>query len=236
LVVFPLRPVWLLLIAAAFTQCRPEHSTSPAAGVSTPDPLENTPDSLEISSFELERGVDNTLKNWQTFKVGRDIVALPAEWKHQVAEERIHFIPPFPQDAQEGLFLFRYNNDIPSLNYDKVVWQRSTNSFADFTVASCDTLKKVELKRGFFYEQNSTLLKEGISYQGYFFTYVNDSSTYVYTFALTKARLAAYDGNLQQDILHNLQIDKQYIFGNHNPARRVIFLKQAAVQPAQLPN
>ncbi|WP_055562916.1 hypothetical protein [Hymenobacter sp. AT01-02] len=198
---------------------------------SAPIDLEATTDTLEVTSYEVKKEIGPALKNWQIHEINQEVIAVPSGWKQQVDGLVFHLIPPHSHDEREGLSFMRYEKDDPTIKDDRFVWQRSRHMLSSFKVMTSDTLQKVERQSDTLYEQNTTLLKKGTLYQGYFLACVTDSMIYEYNLILAQAKVKDYSGDLKQDILTNLQIGKQYLFfGDDNPVRRIISLKRSALQ------
>lgn len=211
--------ILLLLPVAIFTQCQTSITVEqePAqAGVGV--------DTVEVTSFDLQRESSPELADWKTYEVNQEIIAVPPDWNDKIEDQTFIITPPHSEANQERLSLARYDNDMPASAYDKFAWQRCSQSFQGFTREKSERFKKIELQRDVFYEQDLTLSKDGIKYAGYYLAYVNDSSFYEYNLVLTQTRLKAYDGDLKQDIIGNLQIRHKYVFDNGNPMKKVIYI------------
>lgn len=216
----------LLLIAALLTQCRPDVSIEhdlPENGICR--------DTVDVTSFSTSREISPDLKKWKVYEAGREIITVPPDWRAHLEGQGTQgqdliIAPPSSADGSGQLVFTRLAKDSSTLDYDKFVQQLANNAFLGFTIQKGDTLKKINLKRDFCYERNVGLLKKGVEYKGYFLAYVNDNCIYKYTIFLPQHESKAYKGDLLRNIIANLQINREYILGNNDPIKNVIYINQ----------
>ncbi|MCR5890267.1 hypothetical protein LRS06_21305 [Hymenobacter sp. J193] len=198
-------------------QCRPDVSVEQQGGAQA------AADTVDVTSFNIERENNSPeLANWAVFEVGQEIICTPPGWKAHQTDDELILLPPTRTDSTERVTFARFNKDSPSLDYNSFARQMAKTAFDDFTIQKGDTLNQLIFQRDFGYERNTGLLLAGTTYKGYCMVYVNDRFVYKYRIILAENRLKNYRGDLFQDIIGNLQVNKQYLVGNDNPIKQII--------------
>ena len=183
-------------------------------------------DTIEVTSYSFERENSAALADWKGFQDGAEFVALPPDWRETVQGHTLVMTPGQNQGGYEVLTFARFAREGDSrVESERLGEQAARTAFSPFA-AQGDTLKELVFARGFGYERNANLSKDGTEYRGYCLFYANDSTFYKYTLILSKQRLHAYDGNLIRDIVGNLKIGNQYVFRTANPVQKIIVLNQ----------
>jgi hypothetical protein len=214
----------LLSLALLCTYCRPTDRTDQlqaAAGRPT--------DSLQVTSFDIEREDSPELANWAIFESGREVIGVPPAWTSHLEDngQLLVLLPPNSADSTECVTFARLAKDSASLDYSAFARRLVTMAFPRFRAAG-DTLHKLIFQRDFGIERYVSLRAKGKDYRGYCLAYVNDSCVYQFRIVLDRNRLKTYReehrGELLNDIIGNLQIDRKYFMGNDNPLKQVVFL------------
>ncbi|MBF9237665.1 hypothetical protein I2I05_09685 [Hymenobacter sp. BT683] len=181
-------------------------------------------DTIEVTSYSFERENSAALADWKGFQDGDEFIALPPDWRDTVQGQTLVIAPGKNQGGYEVLTFARFDREGDNrAESERLGQQAARSAFSPFAVRG-DTLKELVFERGFGYERNADLAKQGTDYQGYCLLYANDSTFYKYTLILSKQRLRAYDGNLISDIVGNLKIGNKYVFRTENPVQKIIVL------------
>ena len=214
----------VLLLSCFLVQCRPDVSIEQ-------NTTEQAADTATVTSFNIERQNDHpALANWQVIEAGQEIICVPPGWKAHLADDAtggqdLVILPPSNPDSTERVTFTRIDKDSPKMNYNSFARQQAEAGFEGFTVQKGDSLTQLIFQRDFAYERSVHLATNGAAYRGYCMVYVNDRFLYIYRIILAEARLKAYQGDLIKDIIGNLQVNKQYLISNDNPAKKMVFIR-----------
>jgi len=212
----------LLCLALSLTQCHLDVSTEQQQTAS-----QKTADSVEVTSFNIERENSPALADWIAFEAGKERICTPPGWKSYVtSQQELVVIPPDSKDSIEQVYFTRFDRDIKPSNDDTIALNLAKTSFNNFSAQKTDTLKKLTFEKNFGYERNTALFINGLTYKGYCIVYVDDSLVYKFRIILSDNRLRSYKGNLFSDIIGNIQINKHYIMDNNNPLKSINYIKQ----------
>jgi hypothetical protein len=223
---FPLLSIWqvnsvLLLLTVCATQCQFETNQTQTSITQTSN------DTVEVTRFDIERTKNSPeLANWVVFEAGEEIICAPPNWQAQVKDIMLIISPPTRSDTIECITFSRLDKDSPKLNYNSFARKLAEKSFAGFKIQNGDTLKQLIFQRDFAYERNADLRINDKAYKGYSLVYVGDQFVYDYQIILAEERLKLYHGDLLADIIGNLQIGKQYIIGNDNPLKKMLYISR----------
>jgi hypothetical protein len=184
-------------------------------------------DTVEVTSFNMEREDSPALAKWTVFEAGKEIICVPPAWTSHLEDDgqELVLLPPNSPDSVERVTFTRLAKDSASLDYPAFAHQLVLKTFPKFQVVEGDTLKKLVFQHDFGIERNVGLQAKERSYKGYCLVYVNDCCLYQFRIILAKNRLKEYQGDLFRDIIGNLQINQKYFFGNDNPLKQIVYLR-----------
>ncbi|RSK38438.1 hypothetical protein [Hymenobacter perfusus] len=217
-----LRVLLHCFLIAICTQCGPTVSEEKVQGIN------RLPgDTLEVTSFNIERKESPALANWSVFESGQEIICVPPAWASHLEDDgqELVLLPPDTPDSTERVTFTRWAKDSPTLDYPSLAYKLVKTAFPGFQQAKVDTVTKLIFQHDFGIERSVGLRAKGRKYNGFCLAYVDDSNVYQFRIILEKNRLSAYKGNLMSDIIGNLQINKQYFMGNANPLKQAVNLR-----------
>ncbi|MCC2546760.1 hypothetical protein LJY25_09925 [Hymenobacter sp. BT175] len=181
-------------------------------------------DTIDVTSFDIERENSPALAKWTAVEAGREIICTPPGWTPHREDGTLVILAPDNADSTERISFTRFEKDTPSLDYPALAQQLINAPFPGFQLAEGDTVKKLMFQHDFAVERDVSLRAKGRDFHAYCLVYVNDRNLYHFRIILAKSRLKAYQGDLIDDIVGNLQIDRKHLMRNDNPLQQVIYL------------
>lgn len=181
-------------------------------------------DTVAVTKYSVRGEVSSALSNWQSFVINDEIIYTPQGWKLRNKNGSTVIVPSEDEISNEKITFDRYNQDSPNLDYDKFIVNLYNKVFNKYQISKVDRIKKLELENGFAYERNIELKINNEPYRGYFLVYSKGSLLYEYVIIINYKRINDYNGNLFQDLIGNLTVKGENIFGENNKIKEIIYL------------
>ncbi|TGE20973.1 hypothetical protein [Hymenobacter metallicola] len=218
---FCLRILLHLILIVMCTNCGPTSSEEQRQAA---EQLHD--DTVEVTSFDIKYENSPALAKWEVWEAGREIICTPPGWKSHLEDDGATLVLLLADntDSPERITFTRLEKDTSSLDYPALAQQLINAPFPGFQLAEGDTVKKLMFQHDFAVERDVNLRATGRAFHAYGLVYVNDRNLYHFRIILDKRRLKAYQGDLIDDIVGNLQIDRKYLMRNDNPLQQVIYL------------